>query len=174
LFLPVTGKLLTPAKLPSLRVGFYKLFAVLLFMIIAFSGQAFKRIQPHLHHIRTHLSKYIIRSMSAKPTSSLLDCQLDSYKMEGTSRVVSCVQKDATYHVVLEDSVLYPEGGGQPWDFGSVAGMKVEKVVKGPTNKQVLVELPNPLEEGSEVTCSIDWSRRYDFMQQHTAQVRIW
>jgi misacylated tRNA(Ala) deacylase len=74
---------------------------------------------------------------------------------------------------VLDDSVLYPEGGGQPWDFGFVAGMKVEKVVKGPTNKQVLVELTSPLEEGTEVTCSVDWTRRYDFMQQHTAQVSV-
>lgn len=109
--------------------------------------------------------------MSTISSPSLLDCQLDSYKTEGTSRVVSCVQKDSTYHVVLDDSVLYPEGGGQPWDFGFVAGMKVEKVVKGPTNKQVLVELPNPVEEGAEVACSVDWTRRYDFMQQHTAQV---
>lgn len=105
--------------------------------------------------------------------NGLLACQLDSYKTKGSSKVVSCTPVNDLFHVVLEDSVLYPEGGGQPWDFGFVGGTKVEKVVKADSNKQVLVELPHPLEVGTEVDCSVDWSRRYDIMQQHTAQVRL-
>jgi len=103
-------------------------------------------------------------------SSNLLACQKDSYITEGTSKVISCTKGETAYHVVLADSVLYPEGGGQPWDYGVVAGMKVEKVVKGVESNQVVVELPNPLVEGMEVQCSVDWTRRYDFMQQHTAQ----
>ena len=64
-------------------------------------------------------------------SSNLLACQKDSYITEGTSKVISCTKGETAYHVVLADSVLYPEGGGQPWDYGVVAGMKVEKVVKG-------------------------------------------
>jgi Ser-tRNA(Ala) deacylase AlaX len=115
-----------------------------------------------------YFNRCIVQKMSS---SGLLACQLDSYKTQGTSKVVSCDKVGDLYQVVLEDSVLYPEGGGQPWDFGYVDGTKVEKVVKYAGNKQVLVELPNPLEVGSEVPCKVDWERRYDIMQQHTAQV---
>jgi misacylated tRNA(Ala) deacylase len=117
-----------------------------------------------------YTNRCIVQKMSS---SGLLACQLDSYKTQGTSKVVSCDKVGDLYQVVLEDSVLYPEGGGQPWDFGYVAGTKVEKVVKYAGNKQVLVELPNPAEVGSEVSCKVDWERRYDIMQQHTAQVCI-
>lgn len=112
----------------------------------------------------------------ASSDSGLLHCQRDSYAVESISRVVACIKSEAqdcsTYHVTLEDSVLYPEGGGQPWDLGSVNGINVEKVVKcSGGNKQIVVDLKEPVEIGADVVCKVDWNRRYDFMQQHTAQV---
>ena len=48
-----------------------------------------------------------------------LKCQKDSYLRRCVSRVLSCVPAEAggseegKYEVVLEDTVLFPEGGGQ-------------------------------------------------------------
>lgn len=135
-----------------------------MFILCAIKASSFLRFS-------TKLPRFQRLTMS---TNNLLSCQQDSYKTEGISKVISCV-KDVNnlYQVTLEDSVLYPEGGGQPWDFGFVAGERVEKVIKGVGERQVQVELTQPLEEGTEVMCSVDWTRRYDFMQQHTAQVRF-
>ena len=42
-------------------------------------------------------------------------CQLDSYARDSKSKVIgSKLNEDGTYTITLEDSVLYPEGGGQP------------------------------------------------------------
>ena len=108
--------------------------------------------------------------------SGLLRCQLDSYATEGYSTVVACTKDEQAgsnmYHVTLDDSVFYPEGGGQPWDLGTVDGIAIEKVIKSPaSDKHIVVDIPTALEVGSSVHCKIDWGRRYDFMQQHTAQV---
>ena len=121
--------------------------------------------------------------------SALLACQRNSYLKESTNRVLLCEKKpDADlFRVILDDSVLYPEGGGQPFDLGTVNGFSVSKVVKPSQdlsprlqelgvneetlNKCVEIELSGPVDTDSMVNCIVDWNRRYDFMQQHTAQV---
>ena len=123
--------------------------------------------------LRTSIRKTSFLKM-ASTGSALLASQRDSYAMQCTSKVISCTKnnvENSLFHVILDDSVLYPEGGGQPWDLGKVNGIFVEKVLKGPTGNQVVVDLKEPVEVGSEVLCEVDWTRRYDFMQQHTAQV---
>ncbi len=69
--------------------------------------------------------------------------------------------------VVLADTVLYPEGGGQPADRGRIAGVPVEDVrtVEG----QVRHFLVGPPPAG-RVRVEVDWARRFDHMQQHTGQ----
>ena len=66
---------------------------------------------------------------------------------------------------------MYPEGGGQPCDGGSLGGAAVIRVDKVAGQVGVSVTLPSPLAVGSEVESVVDWSRRYDAMQQHTAQL---
>lgn len=117
--------------------------------------------------------------------SSLLACQRSAYLKNGQSKVLKCehVPASNTYRILLDNSVLYPEGGGQPSDQGTVNGIEVLKVAKPenspdllalPTETQatcVEVELPVALDPESTVECCVNWERRYDFMQQHTAQV---
>mmetsp|Transcript_21158 Transcript_21158/g.55076 ORF Transcript_21158/g.55076 Transcript_21158/m.55076 type:complete len:465 (-) Transcript_21158:25-1419(-) len=77
-------------------------------------------------------------------------------------------QPDELWHVRLTDTVLFPEGGGQPFDRGTVGGTAVVdvQVVGGfPLHTTVA-----PLEVGSEVEVVVDWARRWDHMQQHTGQ----
>ena len=72
--------------------------------------------------------------------------------------------------LLLDRSAFYPEGGGQPADRGHVGGASVVDVVEGEGEVlHVLGEGPAP-EVGSRVACAVDWTRRFDHMQQHHGQ----
>ena len=70
-------------------------------------------------------------------------------------------------YVVLTDTILYPEGGGQPSDRGRIAGVPVEDVrtVQGEI-RHYLARLP----PAWRVQVELDWTRRFDHMQQHSGQ----
>ncbi|CAH0517916.1 unnamed protein product [Peronospora belbahrii] len=78
------------------------------------------------------------------------------------------------YELELYDTVLFPEGGGQPWDTGTINDMTVDKVyVKDGrclhrvfTRDEDLV----PFVKGEKVVVNVNWARRFDHMQQHSAQ----
>ncbi|MCB1886497.1 MAG: alanyl-tRNA editing protein [Rhodocyclaceae bacterium] len=76
--------------------------------------------------------------------------------------------------VVLDRSIFYPTGGGQPGDTGSlVAGgreIRVVGTVKGEGGEVIhQVEGLAPLAVGQAVSATIDWSRRHRLMRFHTA-----
>ncbi|CAM5178540.1 unnamed protein product [Eretmochelys imbricata] len=72
------------------------------------------------------------------------------------------------FHVVLEDTILFPEGGGQPSDRGLIDDIPVLRVTRqGPA---ALHFVQRPLAPGSEVLLTVDWERRFDHMQQHSGQ----
>lgn len=49
-----------------------------------------------------------------KQVRMVFECQRDSYKTDYTTKVVSCEECGSKeYEVVLEDTILFPEGGGQ-------------------------------------------------------------
>ncbi|XP_013781560.1 alanyl-tRNA editing protein Aarsd1-A-like [Limulus polyphemus] len=72
------------------------------------------------------------------------------------------------YDVILEDTVLFPEGGGQPDDRGVIANIPVLRVIK--KGGQVVHFTERSLPEGAEVDVEVDWTRRFDHMQQHSGQ----
>jgi alanyl-tRNA synthetase len=69
--------------------------------------------------------------------------------------------------VVLDGSAFYPTSGGQPFDLGSINGIRVTDVID--EGVHVVHYLEKPL-EGDTVEGEIDWTRRFDHMQQHTGQ----
>jgi Ser-tRNA(Ala) deacylase AlaX len=104
-------------------------------------------------------------------SSDLTLAQRDSYCRRSTSRVLSCSPNaDGSFAVFLDDTCLYAEGGGQPCDAGTVGGAAVVRVDKIAGQVGVCVTLSSPLEAGSQVESIVDWNKRYDAMQQHTAQ----
>lgn len=77
--------------------------------------------------------------------------------------------------LILEASVFYPQGGGQPgdsgilhWDGGQI---EIATAVKGDSDTVVLVPAePVPLPPvGMELRQALDWDRRYGHMKVHTA-----
>lgn len=87
-------------------------------------------------------------------------------KFEGT--VLSCVQGKKGFDVVLGRTAFYPEGGGQPWDTGTLGDAKVLEVHS--REGEIVHTCDRPLEAGSAVTGEIDWDRRFDLMQQHSGE----
>jgi len=87
-------------------------------------------------------------------------------KFEGT--VLSCVQGKKGFDVVLDRTAFYPEGGGQPWDTGTLGDAKVLEVHS--REGEIVHTCDRPLEAGSAVTGEIDWDRRFDLMQQHSGE----
>lgn len=93
----------------------------------------------------------------------------DSYLKECDATVLS-VKNDK--YVVLDQTVFYPKGGGQPWDTGKIVrGSEVFNVVYvGKFSGQISHEVDRPgLKQGDKVHCILDWERRYKLMRSHTA-----
>jgi len=95
-------------------------------------------------------------------------CQRNSYLKELVSKVTSCIKVKDGFEVILNDTVLFPEGGGQPYDTGLIGTAEVSQVIRrGPDAVHLTTE---EVDVGKEYNCSIDWKRRFDHMQQHSAQ----
>ena len=89
----------------------------------------------------------------------------DSYLRQFTARIVERSEDGRT--VYLDRTAFYPASGGQPCDTGAIAGVPVLDVVDA--EERIAHHLARPL-DSTAVECAIDWSRRFDHMQQHTGQ----
>jgi alanyl-tRNA synthetase len=91
----------------------------------------------------------------------------DAYQASFAANVVD--RSDDGTRVYLDDTAFYPTSGGQPHDLGTLGGVAIVDVVdEGERIAHVLAE---PLDAATvSVAASVDWTRRYDNMQQHTGQ----
>lgn len=94
----------------------------------------------------------------------------DSYLKSCTAKVLA----SGPDGVMLDRTVFYPTGGGQPGDSGTLTGpggtLAITEAVKGEGG------ILHKLEEGAaapavgdEVEVTLDWDRRYKHMRIHTA-----
>ncbi|CAL4154820.1 unnamed protein product [Meganyctiphanes norvegica] len=107
-------------------------------------------------------------------------CQRNCYDEEYETKVVSCQaakldqvvggkkHKVECFEVTFEDTVLFPEGGGQPDDHGSVNDAMVLRVIR--RGGEAVHYLDKNIEVGSQVKQVVDWTRRHDHMQHHSSQ----
>jgi misacylated tRNA(Ala) deacylase len=102
-------------------------------------------------------------------------CFGDAYAREVDGRVVAVV-RDPTPGVVLDRTVFYPGGGGQPADTGTLrrnadgATWQVRSARK--SDGEIVHDLEpevSPPGEGDELHAVIDWPRRYRLMRTHAA-----
>lgn len=93
----------------------------------------------------------------------------DSYAKELDAKVVRASQG----RIVLDRTIFYPGGGGQPIDTGMLAAdgrrLKVIAVEKDGDDIVHILEGDPGLREGESVRCVIDWDTRYACMRYHSA-----
>ncbi len=98
----------------------------------------------------------------------------DAYLRELSTRIIEVTDNN----VVLEDTVFFPTGGGQPGDSGwltstsnSVETYQVINTRRCHETGQVIHELADSAPELSandQVSLILDWERRYSHMRLHT------
>ena len=93
----------------------------------------------------------------------------DSYLKQSPATVVSV--KDGKY-IILDQTIFYPKGGGQPHDTGKIIkdNKTYNVVYVGKFNGEISHEVDlTGLQIGDSVLCVLNWERRYKLMQSHTA-----
>ena len=84
------------------------------------------------------------------------------------AEVVSCAEKGGKYLVRLDRTVIFPAGGGQPSDTGSIGEAKVFEALED--GGDVIHVTDRPLKAGSRHTVRFDIPRRLDHSEQHTGE----
>lgn len=88
------------------------------------------------------------------------------YATEFRATVLSCEPTDSGFAVVLDQTLFFPEEGGQCCDVGTLGGAAVRHVsIDGGVITHICAY---PLAD--EVTGTIDFSRRFRNMQNHSAE----
>jgi len=92
----------------------------------------------------------------------------NSYLKEHSSKVVKILPEG----LVFDETIFYPEGGGQPGDEGELTlGNKTFNIIGTKSINSGLVHLienPNMFKKGDNIKIILDWSKRYSYMQVHT------
>lgn len=70
--------------------------------------------------------------------------------------------------VILQDTIFYPTGGGQPCDKGTLSGHAVVDVFEQEDNVVHVLESA-PFSPGDQSKCILDWDYRYKVMRMHSA-----
>jgi alanyl-tRNA synthetase len=91
----------------------------------------------------------------------------NAYLTEIDTEVVTVGEENGMPFAVLSDTLFFPEGGGQPADRGRVGNADVFDVQRH--GEEIRHYVSNAVAIGP-VRLELDWSRRWDHMQQHTAQ----
>lgn len=90
--------------------------------------------------------------------------------VSGEARVLEIRDFGSAKDVILDRTVFYPEGGGQPCDLGTLGGMAVAGVAEEGSVVLHRIEGELPFAVGDIVTMTIDAARRRDHSQQHSGQ----
>lgn len=98
----------------------------------------------------------------------------DPYLRETTAKVLGVEGRGKRIRLLLDRTIFYPEGGGQPSDRGLIEGEGFRVYVENVKGKdevwhegKLWGRLP---EEGETVRLILDWEWRYENMRAHTGQ----
>jgi alanyl-tRNA synthetase len=92
----------------------------------------------------------------------------DPYLREFDATLLDTVSHDGRTALVVDRTVFYPTSGGQPHDVGSFHDVRVLDVVDDDEGRILHVVDRTP--STTALHGAIDWTRRFDHMQQHTGQ----
>lgn len=93
----------------------------------------------------------------------------DSMLSEFRANVVRTGTEENRNYVVLDNTAFYPTGGGQPHDTGWINDIEIIDVekVEGEIRHYTLADVTSL---NGEVHGKLNWTRRFDHMQQHAGQ----
>lgn len=94
-------------------------------------------------------------------------------ELEATILEVSA-DKEGVWKVILDQTIFYPMGGGQPTDQGKLLlsngeALEVYQVLHKEGQINHYIKTNSPPGAGTKVKCLIDWERRYKNMKVHSA-----
>jgi alanyl-tRNA synthetase len=92
----------------------------------------------------------------------------DAFLREFGAQVIACEPAGERWHVRLDRTAFYPTSGGQPFDTGRLNDVAVVDV-SDEHGDEIVHVTQQPVAIGT-ARGVIDWARRFDHMQQHTAQ----
>lgn len=99
----------------------------------------------------------------------------DKTKKELTTKLLESFEENGKYFARLEDSIFYPQGGGQKGDRGYLIigdeKYNIINTIKDENYNSILIvdRLIDIKYIGQAVTCFLDWNFRYRQMRLHTA-----
>ena len=92
----------------------------------------------------------------------------NSYLKSYNSRITEILEDG----IILDKTIFYPEGGGQPGDIGKILynGKNIEIIGTRYQNKKIvhLIEKNNFLKINDKIDINLDWDIRYSHMKVHT------
>ncbi len=118
------------------------------------------------HEKRTNVKKKESKKYNVPPTQSLY--YENPYMREFDAEVIYSSENE----VILDKTAFYPEGGGQPCDFGYIEfnGERYNITNVQKFGDVVVHYIDGTIPEGAKVHGTIDWARRERLMRMHTAE----
>ena len=103
-------------------------------------------------------------------TAHVLSCEeCEQHNTDAGQTLSSAAQPQyKTYKLILDQTLFFPEEGGQTPDKGTINGMEVIDVQIN--NDIVEHYLTLPISPNTPITGTIDWAHRFSNMQQHSAE----
>ena len=119
--------------------------------------------------------------MTPEKTTYLYDS--NAYATEFDATVLNCEKvSENEYHLILDQTLFFPEQGGQSPDKGTINGIQVSDVqindgvivhtltVDNEGAHEAAVSKDSLPETGDKVHGIIDWTHRFYNMQQHSGE----
>jgi misacylated tRNA(Ala) deacylase len=101
--------------------------------------------------------------------------RIDAYRTEGDAQVLAITATETGAEILLDRTLFYPNGGGQPGDTGVIVSPSGDEIRILDTRKgaapgtivHLTATLP-ALVAGDTVQMRLDWPRRHRLMRMHT------